>query len=161
MDETLETDRRHTAFRLIKATTDVIYDAFVRPENLVLWLPPDGARGEIEHFDPLQGGRFRIILTFSAAAGKSSRHSDVVEGRFLQLLPGKRIVQEVQFASDRPEFAGTMTMDWSLSPATGGTIVTIIAVDVPVGISRADHERGMASTLDNLARFVEYPKKDE
>jgi uncharacterized protein YndB with AHSA1/START domain len=155
MDDISEIDRRHTSFRLIKATPDVIYNAFVTPENLAAWLPPEGARGEIEHFDPRQGGRFKIILTFSATPGKSSRHSDVVEGRFLQLLPGKRIVQAVEFVSDRLEFAGTMTMNWSLSTTPDGTLVTVVAEDVPIGISRADHELGMASTLENLARFVE------
>lgn len=155
MDENSQNDRKHRAFRFIKATTDVIYDAFVRPENLIVWLPPEGARGEIEHFDPRQGGRFKIILTFGATTGKSTRNSDVVEGRFLQLLPGERITQAVEFASDRPEFAGTMTMDWSLSSTPDGTLVTVIAEDVPTGISRADHELGMASTLENLARFVD------
>jgi hypothetical protein len=99
----------------------------------------DSALREIEHFDPRQGGRFKIILTFSATTGKSSRHSDVVQGRFL------RIVQAVEFASDRPEFAGTMTINGSLSATRDGTLVTIIAEDVPIGISRADHELGMAS----------------
>jgi hypothetical protein len=89
MDECSETDRPHTAFRRIKATTNVIYDAFFRPEKLVVLLPQHGARVEIEHFAPRRRGRFKSILTFSAAHGKSSPHVDVVEGRFPQLLPGK------------------------------------------------------------------------
>lgn len=155
MNRASESERRHRASRLIKAAPGAIYGAFVRPEDLAVWLPPEGATGKIEQFEPCPGGRFKMVLTFSAAIGKSSPNSDVVEGRFLELVPGVRIVQAVEFASDRPEFAGTMTMTWELSPTADGAVVTIVAEDVPPGISRADHELGMASTLANLARFVE------
>jgi hypothetical protein len=92
----------------------------------------------------------RFALSFNTSARPA-----VDQGRFLQLLPGKRIVQAVEFASDRPEFAGTMTINWSLSATPDGALVTIIAEDVLIGISRANHELGMASTLENLVRFVE------
>ncbi|WP_316174789.1 MULTISPECIES: SRPBCC domain-containing protein [unclassified Bradyrhizobium] len=64
-------------------------------------------------------------------------------------------MQAIDFVSDRPEFAGTMTMTWSLTPAADGTLVSILAENVPIGIGRTDHELGMASSLENLARFVE------
>ncbi|CCE08949.1 conserved hypothetical protein [Bradyrhizobium sp. STM 3843] len=155
MRDASQTDRTHSAARLIRATQDAIYDAFIQPEKLVRWLPPDKASGEIRHFDPREGGRFEIVLTFALAPGKSSEHEDVVRGHFLRILPGKLIVQAVDFVSDRPEFAGTMTMTWALSAAADGTLVSLLAENVPVGISRADHELGMASTLENLARHVE------
>ena len=50
-----------------------------------------------------------------------------------------------------------MTMTWRLSPAPGGTRVTVDAEDVPVGISAKDHEAGMAASLENLAHYVERP----
>lgn len=155
MNDASQVDRTHSASRCIKASGDAIYEAFVKPESLVRWLPPEGATGEIRQFDAREGGRFELVLTFAAAPGKSSSHEDVVQGRFLQLVPGKRIVQAIDFVSDRPEFSGTMTMIWSLAPARDGTLVSILAEQVPIGIGRADHELGMASSLDNLARFVE------
>ncbi|MFX7816355.1 hypothetical protein ABTK28_20610 [Acinetobacter baumannii] len=48
-----------------------------------------------------------------------------------------------------------MQMTWSLSPVAGGTDVSIIAENVPIGLSKADHDVGLRSTLENLARFVE------
>lgn len=96
-----------------------------------------------------------MTLTFESAAGKSSKNTDVVDGRFVDLVPGKCIVQAFQFESDDPAFAGTMTMTWTLKAIDGGTSVTVVADDVPSGISRADHEVGMNSTLVNLAAFVE------
>jgi uncharacterized protein YndB with AHSA1/START domain len=150
-----EIDRTHTASRIIKAGPEAIYEAFIRPEMLAVWLPPDGSTGAIEVFEPRPGGRFRLTLTFLTAAGKSSRNTDVVEARFRELLPAVRIVLAVAFVSDNADHAGTMTMTWSLSPVSDGTRVTVVAGDVPRGISRADHEIGMASTLANLAKFLE------
>ena len=46
-------------------------------------------------------------------------------------------------------------MTWSLSPAPAGTEVTITCENVPVGISKADHDVGLRSTLANLATFIE------
>jgi hypothetical protein len=48
-----------------------------------------------------------------------------------------------------------MTMTWALSPVQGGTRVEIRADNVPPGIGREDHAVGMASSLANLAAFVE------
>jgi uncharacterized protein YndB with AHSA1/START domain len=98
------------------------------------------------------------VLTYddaSAATGKATADSDVVEGRFLELSPGERVVQSADFPSDDPAFAGTMTMSWELSAAEGGTRVEVRAEDVPSGISAEDHEQGLQSSLANLAAFLE------
>lgn len=148
-------DRTHTASRRIGSTPDVIYAAFLDRDALSKWLPPEGATGRVDVLEPRVGGRFRVTLTFQAATGKSSENTDVVDGRFVDLVPGKRIVQAFEFVSDDPAFSGTMTMDWGLEAVVGGTDVTVVADDVPAGISKTDHEEGLASTLANLATFVE------
>ncbi len=148
-------DRRHVASRRIGSTRDAIYAAFLDRDSLSKWLPPEVATGRVDVFEPRAGGRFRMTLTFQAATGKSSENTDVVDGRFVDLVPGKRIVQAFEFVSDDPAFAGTMTMTWSLEAVAGGTDVVVVADDVPAGIGKADHEEGLASTLANLAAFVE------
>jgi uncharacterized protein YndB with AHSA1/START domain len=147
-------DRTHTASCHIAAEPRALYRAFMSPDALVRWLPPEGAAGEIEVFEPYDGGRLRVKLTFVSATGKSSDNTDVVDARFVGLKPDNRVGLSVQFVSDDPRFAGTMTMTWRLEPTGDGTLVTVVADDVPPGISRAEHESGMASTLANLARFV-------
>ena len=59
------------------------------------------------------------------------------------------------FAAEDPAYAGTMTMTWNLTATGGGTEVTVTATDVPAGIDRATHEAGIASSLANLADYVE------
>jgi uncharacterized protein YndB with AHSA1/START domain len=121
---------------------------------LARWLPPEGATAHIEVFEPVPGGRIRITLTFAAAPGKSSAHTDVVEGSFVELVPGERVVQDFSFRSGDPRFAGVMRMTWRLRPEAGGTLVQVVATGVPVGIAREDHERGMASSLAQLRAYL-------
>lgn len=150
--------RTDTASRVIAAPVQQVYRALVDPDALVKWLPPAGMTGRFERFDPRPGGSYRMVLTFADAAarrGKATADSDVVEARFLELTPGVRIVQAVVFASDDPAFAGTMTMRWELAAVEGGTRIVIRAEDVPDGISAADHATGMASSLANLAAYLE------
>jgi uncharacterized protein YndB with AHSA1/START domain len=151
--------RTDTATRLIQASPEALYRAFIDPEALIAWLPPAGMSGRILLFEPCAGGRYTIELTREgqghAASGKTTERTDIVSGRFLELDPGGRIVQTAEFDSADPAFAGTMVMTWSLEPRPEGTRVTVAATDVPPGISADDHEAGLASSLANLARFVE------
>jgi len=135
-----------------------VFDALVDRDALETWLPPGGMTGRFERFDPTPGGSYRLVLTFAEptdARGKSSSDSDIVEARFVDIVPDDRVVQAVDFVSDDPAFAGTMTMTWAVRAVDGGTHVQITADDVPDGISADDHSAGLTSSLDNLARYVE------
>ena len=80
------------------------------------WLPPEGATGTLEAFDPRPGGAFRLTLHFSSGqGGKTTRDTDTVSGRFVDLEPNETVVQEFDFVSDDPAFAGTMRMTWGLA----------------------------------------------
>lgn len=143
---------------MVSATTERIYAAFVDRSALESWLPPQGMAGRFEHFDPRPGGSYRLVLTYAdaaAAPGKATADSDVVEARFVDLVPGVRVVQAVDFVSDDPAFHGTMTMTWEVAAVAAGSLVTITASDVPDGISAEDHAEGISSSLANLAAHVE------
>lgn len=145
--------------RVIKASPRTIYQAYMDPEALISWLPPEGMTGRIDAFEPRVGGTYRMTLTHDqpdhSAPGKTSEDSDTVRGRFLELVQDERIVQQVEFESEDPAFAGLMTMTWTLTAVPGGTEVTVLCEDVPEGIRQEDHEAGIRSTLDNLAAFTE------
>ena len=150
--------RTDTASRVIAATPDCVYAALVDPEALVVWLPPAGMTGSFERFDARSGGSYRMVLRYADASGsrgKATADSDIVESRFIELVPGVRVVQAVDFVSDDPAYAGTMTMRWELARVDGGTRVDIIADDVPDGIGADDHAAGLASSLTNLTEYLE------
>ena len=125
------------------------------------WLPPAGMSGRTLLFEPWEGGRYRIELALEGAGphmpGKTTARTDITGGRFLALVPGKHIVQSVEFESADPAFAGTMIMTWTFESTPAGTHVSVTAANVPSGISAEDHAAGLASSLENLARFVEPP----
>ena len=99
-----------------------------------------------------------MVLTYADAStgpGKTTADSDVVEARYVDIVPGVRVVQEVTFVADDPDLAGTMTMTWEVTATDDGTRMDIRAEQVPDGISAEDHAAGLASSLANLAAYVE------
>jgi uncharacterized protein YndB with AHSA1/START domain len=150
--------RTDSASHVMAAAVDQVYAALVDRDALLAWLPPDGMRASFERFDARPGGSYRLVLTYpdsSAAPGKAGADSDVVEARFVDLVPGVRVVQAVDFESTDPAYSGTMTMTWELTEVAGGTRVDIRAENVPVGISAKDHAAGLTSSLENLANFLQ------
>jgi uncharacterized protein YndB with AHSA1/START domain len=150
--------RTDTASRVVAASPAQVYAALIDREALAAWLPPDGMTARFERFDPRPGGSYRLVLTYadaSASPGKATADSDIVEARYVDIVPDVRVVQAVDFVSDDPALAGTMTMTWEVTAADGGTRVDITADDVPDGVSVEDHATGLASSLANLAGYVE------
>jgi uncharacterized protein YndB with AHSA1/START domain len=143
---------------VIAAPPERVWAALVDPEALPAWLPPGKMTGRFDRFDARPGGSYRMVLTYtdvSGARGKATADSDIVEARFVDIVPGERVVQAVDFVSDDPVNAGTMIMTWGIAAVDGGTRVDIIAEGVPDGISAEDHAAGFASSLTNLAAYVE------
>jgi uncharacterized protein YndB with AHSA1/START domain len=150
--------RTDSASRVVAAPPARVYAALVDEEALTAWLPPEGMTARFDRFDARPGGSYRLVLTYSddsTTSGKATPDSDVVEARYVSLVPGVRVVQAVDFDSGDPAFAGTMTMTWEVAAVEGGTLIEITADDVPDGISAEDHATGLASSLANLARYVE------
>ncbi len=99
-----------------------------------------------------------MVLTYGdapASGGKATNDSDIVEVRFVDIVPGVRVVQAVDFVSDHPAYAGTMTMTWEVTAVEGGTRVDITAYDVPDAVSAEDHAAGLNSSLANLAGYLQ------
>ncbi|MFC5289829.1 SRPBCC domain-containing protein [Actinokineospora guangxiensis] len=149
--------RTDRASLLVHADPTRVFAALVEEHALTRWLPPTGMRGRFERFDMREGGSYRLVLTYddaSAAPGKTSAAEDVSEVRIARLIPGERLVAQVDFESDDPAFAGTMELDWSVSGSADGTTVVFEARDVPAGIRAHDHAAGMTSSLANLAAYL-------
>ena len=150
--------RTDTGSRVVAAPPERVWTALTDPEALLAWLPPDGMTGRFERFDARPGGSYRMVLTYSDAAGapgKATADSDIAEARFVDIVPGERVVQAVEFVSDDPAYAGTMIMTWEITATSAGTRVTIVAKDVPDGISAEDHAAGLNSSLAKLAAYLE------
>jgi len=152
------TGRVDTASIVIAATPGQAYGAFASADALMAWLPPGDMTGRALEYDFREGGRYRIELTYRserpAGGAKTTAGTDVTSGRFVSLVTGERIVQTVEFDSENAAFSGEMTMTWTFEAVPEGTRVSITAENVPSGISKVDHDAGLRSSLENLARCV-------
>ena len=145
--------------QLIKAPPEAVYRAFTDPAALAVWMAPGDMTGQVHHFDGRVGGGYEMSLYYpasdTAARGKSAEREDRYTARFVELAPPRRIVTAITFDAAEPAFAGEMIMDVTLTPAGGGTTVTILFRGLPPGIRPEDNELGTRQTLEKLARYVE------
>ena len=72
--------------RVLRAKPDKIYRAFLDPEALARWLPPNGFTCKVDHLDAKVGGTFRMAFR---NFGTGNGHA--FGGAYLELVPGKRI----------------------------------------------------------------------
>ncbi|WP_243229626.1 SRPBCC domain-containing protein [Microbacterium sp. CIAB417] len=150
--------RTDEAERLIDASPARVFAAMTDPGSVARWLPPSGMTGRVERFEARTGGTYRIVLSYddpSGAHGKTSADEDVVEGAFVEVVPGVRLVQDVEFESEDAAFAGVMRLTWEVIADGARSRVRFRAENVPEGISAEDHLAGFRSSLANLARLVE------
>jgi len=145
-----------SASRHIDAPRATIYRALTDPESIAKWRVPAGMRSHVHEFAAREGGRFRVSLTYDSPGhtGKSGAHTDTYHGRFLQLVPDERVVEQFEFETADPSLRGTMTMTTTLADAGSGTLVTIRHEGIPDTVPAADNEAGTRMALDNLARLV-------
>lgn len=149
--------RVERATRHITADPERVFRAFTDPDLFVAWIPPEGMSGRLEQFDAERG--YRMVLSYDhppEGGGKATPDTDVSVVRRVELDPPRRIVEEVDFPSGDPAFAGTMRMTWTFEPEATGTLVTVAATDAPDGIDQDVHVGAMISSLAHLARTVEH-----
>lgn len=152
------TGRTDSASRVIAAPAAAVYAAQLDPVALARWLPPDGMELTVDRLEPRAGGAIEMVLTYNEADrrnAKSGADRDVVRGQFVALEPSRRVVQDMDFVSDDPDYTGTMRMTWDFTPEGAGTRVTVSAENVPSGISAEDHAAGLNASLANLAAYLE------
>lgn len=143
--------------KLIKASSQKIYETCLDPAQLVLWRAPDQMTGKIHSFEAKVNGRYRMSLIYNqdSGDGKSSATMDTFTGEFLELIPNKKIVEQIEFETADKKFAGKMKMITSLSETKEGTLVTMDFEDLPAGIRPEDNDEGTRQSLQKLARLVE------
>jgi len=134
-----------------------VYRALLDPAAVEQWMVPDGMTSQIHSFEAREGGAFRISLTYDApsSAGKTTAQTDSFHGRFVRLVPDAEVVQVVEFETDDAAMRGEMTITYGLADADGGTDLTGVHENLPLGLSPADNELGWNMSIDKLAALVE------
>jgi len=139
------TIRQH---RVLQATPERVYRAFLDPDAKVKWLPPNGFTGKVHHMDARVGGSYKMSFT-NFTTGKS--HS--FGGQYLELAPHERIRYTDRF--DDPNLPGAMQVTVSLKKVSVGTEVNITQEGVPDVIPAEACYLGWQESLALLAKLVE------
>jgi uncharacterized protein YndB with AHSA1/START domain len=144
--------------RHLAASRHRVYEALTTADQVARWRFPSGMSCRIHEFEAVEGGRIRVSLTYTSAAGvgKSSEQTDTYSGRFTALVPDELVVEVDEFETEDPELRGAMTMTIRLTDADeGGTWLSASHEGLPAGVSAADNELGWREALDRLADLVE------
>jgi uncharacterized protein YndB with AHSA1/START domain len=134
--------------RVLRATPERIYRAFLDADAMVKWLPPHGFTGKVHHLDARVGGSYRMSFTNFSSGG-----SHAFGGEYLELVPFERIKHTDKF--DDPNLPGEMQTTISLKQVSCGTEVSIVQEGIPDMIPPEACYLGWQESLTLLAQLVE------
>ena len=134
--------------RVLRSTPERVYRAFLDPEAMAKWLPPNGFTGKVHQLDARVGGTYRMSFT-NFTSGKS--HS--FGGEYLELVPNERIRHTDKF--DDPNLPGEMIVTVTLKKVLVGTEVNITQEGIPDAIPAEACVLGWQESLTLLAKLVE------
>jgi uncharacterized protein YndB with AHSA1/START domain len=133
--------------RVIRATPERIYRAFLDADALAKWLPPNGFTGKVHHLDAKVGGSHKMSFT-----NFTTGHSHSFGGDYLELVPHERIRYTDKF--DDPNLPGEMQTTVSLRAVFCGTEVNIVQEGIPDAIPVEACYLGWQESLALLVKLV-------
>ena len=134
--------------RVLRATPERVYRAFLDGDAMTKWLPPNGFTGTVHYMDAKVGGTFKMSFT-NFSTGKS--HS--FGGEYLELVPHERIRYTYRF--DDPNLPGEIQTTVTLKKVSCGTELNIVQEGVPEVIPAEACYVGWQESLNLLAKLVE------
>jgi uncharacterized protein YndB with AHSA1/START domain len=134
--------------RVLRTTPERLYRAFIDPDAMAKWLPPNGFTGKVHHLDARVGGSYRMsFINFTTG------QSHTFGGEYLELLPNERLRYTDQF--DDPNLPGEMQTTVSFKPVLGGTELSVVQEGIPEAIPTEMCYLGWQESLILLAKLVE------
>jgi uncharacterized protein YndB with AHSA1/START domain len=134
--------------RVLTTKPEKVYRAFIEPDAMAKWLPPNGFTGTVHHMTPKLGGSFRMSFR-NFTTGQS--HS--FGGEYLELVPNERIRYTDKF--EDPSLPGDIQVTVTLKRVAVGTEVHIVQEGLPDVIPVEACYLGWQESLRNLAKLVE------
>jgi len=134
--------------RVLRAESEKVYRAFLDPDAMVKWLPPNGFTGKVHQMEAQVGGGYKMSFT-NFSSGKS--HS--FGGRYVELTPHERIRYTDAF--DDPNLPGEIQVSITLKKVSCGTELSIVQEGVPDVIPVEACYLGWQESLILLAKLVE------
>ena len=134
--------------RVLRATPERVYRAYLDADAMAKWLPPNGFTGKVLHIDARVGGSYRMTFT-----NFTTVQSHSFGGKYLELTPNERIVHTDRF--DDPNLPGEMRTTITLKKVSVGTEMHVVQEGIPEMIPVEACYLGWQESLSLLANVVE------
>lgn len=140
--------------RILQSTPERVFQAFLDPDAMPKWLPPNGFTGKVHHLEPEVGGTYRMSFrNFSTGT------EHFFGGTYLEIVKPERLVYSDRF--EDPAMPGEMTTTIRLRPVSCGVELNITQEGVPDMIPAESCYLGWQESLTLLAKLVEAEIPDE
>ena len=140
--------------RVLRATPERVYRAFLDADAKAKWLPPNGFTGKVHHLEAKVGGTYKMSFT-----NFTTGHSHSFGGEYLELVPHERIRYTDRF--DDPNLPGEIQTTVKLNEVSVGTELHILQEGVPGVIPAEACYLGWQESLTLLAKLVEAEIPDQ
>ena len=110
--------------RVLATKPEKVYRAFIEPDAMAKWLPPNGFTCTVHSFDAKVGGSFKMSFR-----NFTTGHSHSFGGKYLELVPGQRLRYSDRF--DDPNLPGELTVTVELKAVAVGTEIDIVQEGIP------------------------------
>jgi uncharacterized protein YndB with AHSA1/START domain len=140
--------------RVLRAKPERVYRAFLDPEAMAKWLPPNGFTGKVHEIDARVGGGYKMSFT-----NFSTGNSHSFGGEYLELVENERIRHTDEF--DDPNLPGEMETTIDLKAVSVGTEISITQAGIPEMIPVEGCYLGWQESLRLLTLLVEAEIPDE
>lgn len=134
--------------RVLATTPEKVFRAFVEPDAIASWLPPNGFVCAVHELDAKVGGKHRMSFR-----NFTTGNSHAFAGTYKELVPGERLVYTDSF--DDENLPGEMTTTVTLKAVSVGAEVSIEQRGIPDMIPREACYLGWQESLQKLAKLVE------
>lgn len=134
--------------RVLRAAPEKLYRAFLDPDAMAKWLPPNGFTGKVHQMEPRVGGTYRMSFTNFATG-----HGHSFGGEYVELIPHEGISYTNRF--DDPNLKGDMRTTIALQKVSCGTELDIVQEGLPEVIPVEACYLGWQESLTLLAKLVE------
>ena len=134
--------------RVLAARPEKVYRAFIEPDAMAKWLPPNGYTCTVHQMEPTVGGSHRMSFrNFTTGLGHS------FGGQYLELVPNERLHYTDRF--EDPNLPGEIHVIVTLKKVSLGTEVSIVQAGLPDAIPVEACYLGWQESLRNLTKLVE------
>ena len=140
--------------RVLRAKPERVYRAFLDPDAMAKWLPPNGFTGKVHQMDAKVGGSYKMSFT-NFSTGKS--HS--FGGKYLELKPNELLRYTDKF--DDANLPGEMITTITLKQVFCGTELNVTQEGIPAAIPAEACYLGWQESLMLLTKLVEAEIPDQ